>query len=41
MLKSQAGSDYLTDVTIKESWTWALVGTVYKVEMTGKVYRRD
>ena len=41
MLKAQANGNYLSDVTIKESWTWALVGTVYTTEMTAKVYPRD
>jgi len=41
MLKAQANGNYLSDVTIKESWTWAFVGTVYTTEMTAKVYPRD
>ena len=37
-LQEQAGGDYITDITIDESWTYALVGTVYKTTMTARAY---
>ena len=37
-LKAQAGGGYITDVKIKESWTYAFVGTSYKTTMTATVY---
>ena len=40
-LKSQAGGGYLTDVKIKESWTYAFIGTSYKTTMTATVYPRN
>ncbi len=40
-LKAQAGSGYITDVKIKESWTYAFVGTSYKTTMTATVYPRN
>lgn len=38
MLRAQAGSDFLTDIKIKESWTYALVGTVYTTRMEAKIH---
>lgn len=38
MLRAQAGSDFLTDIKIKESWTYAFVGTVYTTRLEAKVY---
>lgn len=38
MLRTQAGSDFLTDIKIKESWTYGLVGTVYTTRLEAKVY---
>ena len=31
-LLGQAGDDYVTDIKINESWTYALVGTVYRTK---------
>ena len=39
-LLAQAGGDYVTNVAINESWTWAFVGTVYKTTLTATAYRR-
>ncbi len=41
LLKAQAGGGYITDVKIKESWTYAFVGTSYKTTMTATVYPRN
>jgi hypothetical protein len=35
---SQAGGDYVTDIKIDESWTYALVGTVYKTTLEAMAY---
>ena len=40
-LQVQVGDDYLTDVKIQESWTYALVGTLYTVKMVGTAYPRN
>ena len=37
-LKGQANGDYITDIKITESWTYAFVGTVYTTKMTATVY---
>ena len=37
-LLGQAGGDYVTDVRINESWTYALVGTVYKTTLQATAY---
>lgn len=37
-LRAQAGSDFLSDVKIKESWTYGLVGTVYTTRFEAKAY---
>ena len=37
-IKSQAMNDYITDVKIKESWTWALVGTVHTTRLEATAY---
>ena len=37
-LKVQANGDYITDIKVTESWTYALVGTVYTTKMTATVY---
>ncbi len=39
-LQSEAGTDYITDVKIEESWTYAFVGTVYKTTMKAMAYPR-
>ncbi len=37
-LKGQANGDYITDIKITESWTYAFVGTIYTTKMTATVY---
>lgn len=37
-LLDQAGGDYVTDIKIDESWTYALVGTVYKTTIEAMAY---
>jgi hypothetical protein len=36
----KAGSDYITDVKIKESWTYAFFGTIYTTEIRATAYPR-
>lgn len=38
LLKAQANGGIITDVKIKESWTYAFVGTSYKTTITATVY---
>jgi len=40
VVRGQAGSDYITDVKIKDSWTYALVGTVYKTTIEATAFPR-
>jgi hypothetical protein len=40
ILQSQAGTDYITDVKVKESWTYALVGTIYTTTLEAMAYPR-
>ena len=40
LLRGQAGGDYITDVKIQESWTWAFIGTVYKTTLEATAYPR-
>lgn len=35
-MEALSGSDYITDVTVQDSWTYALVGTVYSVHMESR-----
>ena len=37
-LKEKAGQDYIADIEVKESWTYAVVGTVYKTKIKAKAY---
>jgi len=37
-LKQAAGSDFITDVKITESWTWAYIGTVHKTRFIATAY---
>lgn len=37
-LLNAAGREYITDVKIKESWTYAFVGTVYCTELEATAY---
>jgi len=41
LLKDKAHGGYITDVKIKESWAYALVGTVYKTTITATVYPKN
>lgn len=38
ILLGQASGDYVTDIKISESWTYALVGTVYKTTLEATAY---
>lgn len=40
-LLAQANGDYITDVKIQESWTYAFVGTVYNTTITATAYPRN
>jgi len=37
-MMAKAGSDYVTDVRIKESWKYAFVGTIYETEIEATAY---
>lgn len=37
-LLAQANGDYVTDVKVEESWTYALIGTVYTTTITATAY---
>lgn len=41
LLLSQAGGDVITNICIEESWTYALVGTIYTTKMTAVAYPKD
>lgn len=38
VLKGQANGDIITDIKITESWTYALVGTIYTTKLTATAY---
>ena len=38
VLKGQANGDYITDIKVTESWTYAFVGTIYTTKMTATAY---
>ncbi len=40
ILRGQASNDYITNVKIKESWTYAFVGTVYTTTIEAMAYPR-
>jgi hypothetical protein len=40
LLQAQAGDDYITNIAVDESWTWAFVGTVYRTTLTADAYPR-
>lgn len=40
ILRGQAGNDYIADVQIQESWTYAFVGTVYTTTIKAMAYPR-
>ena len=37
-LLAKAGGDYITDIKVQESWTYAFVGTVYTTTITATAY---
>jgi hypothetical protein len=37
-LMHQAGTDYVTDVKVRESWYYAFIGTVYCTELQAMAY---
>jgi len=39
-LLGKAGDAYVTDVQLKESWTWCLVGTLYHTTLRATAYPR-
>ena len=39
-LLGQAGNDYITNIKIQESWTYAFVGTVYTTTIEATAYPR-
>lgn len=39
-LEAQAGGGLISDVQVRESWTYAFVGTVYKTTIDANVYPR-
>ena len=40
MLMAQAGTDYITDIKIRESWTYIFIGTIYTTEIAAIAYPR-
>ena len=38
VLKGQANGDIITDIKITESWSYALVGTIYTTKLTATAY---
>ena len=38
VLKGQANGDYITNIKVTESWTYAFVGTIYTTKMTATAY---
>jgi len=37
-LKRAAGNDFVTDIKVQESWTWAYIGTIHKTTLTAISY---
>jgi len=37
-LREMAGRDYITDIKIEESWTYAFVGTIYRTTIKATAY---
>lgn len=37
-IKSQARRDYITNIRITESWTYAFIGTIYKTRIDATAY---
>ncbi len=40
VLQEKAGNDYISEVKIQESWTYAFVGTIYRTTLEATVYPR-
>lgn len=40
LLRAEAGADYISNIKVQESWTYALLGTIYKTKMTAIAYPR-
>ena len=38
ILRGQAGGDYITDIKVQESWSYAFIGTVYKTTISATAY---
>ncbi|MDD4329883.1 MAG: hypothetical protein PHD79_08000 [Aliarcobacter sp.] len=38
VLKGQANGDYITNIKVTESWTYAFVGTIYTTKITATAY---
>ncbi len=39
-LEAQAGGDFITDVEVKETWTYGFVGTLYCTQMRAKAIHK-
>jgi hypothetical protein len=39
-LMKQAGNDYVTDIKVRERWTYAFIGTVYCTDLEATAYPR-
>lgn len=39
-IEAQAGDGLISDVRVKESWTYAFVGTIYKTTIEANIYPR-
>lgn len=37
-LKRQAGNDFISDVKVRESWYWAMVGTIHWTQLQAMAY---
>jgi len=37
-LRRAAGNDFVTDIGVEESWTWAYIGTIHKTRLIGTAY---
>jgi len=40
-LLKKADGDYVTNVRIKDSWTYAFIGTIYKTTITADIYPKS
>ncbi len=41
LLRAQADRDYITDIKVQESWSYAFIGTIYKTTIKAMAYRQD